>query len=108
LADAIRAVAAVKQFVADAVVGRSSIASPALVHGNQESQIRKNLGSLGDSSKLIQLVHEGLTNKRDCQLDSTCPSQTIKNHLRRMLRKVGAMTAWKPWELLSGTKAFWT
>lgn len=52
-------------------------------------QVRKNLGLTRREQQLMQLVSEGLTNK-EIAAQLFLSEQTIKNHLRRMLRKVGA------------------
>ena len=52
-------------------------------------QIRKNLGLTRRQQQLIQLVSEGLTNK-EIATRLYLSEQTVKNHLRRMLRKMGA------------------
>jgi len=53
------------------------------------AQVRKNLGLTRREQQLVQLVSEGLTNK-EIAARLYLSEQTIKNHLRRMLRKAGA------------------
>jgi two-component system response regulator DevR len=52
-------------------------------------QVRQNLGLTRREQQLVQLVSEGLTNK---EIGSRLylSEQTVKNHIRRMLRKAGA------------------
>lgn len=52
-------------------------------------QVRKNLGLTRREQQLVQLVSEGLTNK-EIAARLYLSEQTVKNHLRRMLRKAGA------------------
>jgi len=89
LADAIRAVAR-----------GEAVCPPTLCHVLFESvsragswqpgvQVRKNLGLTRREQQLIQLVSQGLTNK-EIGTHLYLSEQTIKNHLRRMLRKIGA------------------
>jgi two-component system, NarL family, response regulator DevR len=70
------------------------------------AQVRQNLGLTRREQQLVQLVSEGLTNKEIAsQLDLS--EQTVKNHVRRMLRKVGAkhrLEAIERWRELG----FWT
>lgn len=69
-------------------------------------QIRKNLGLTRREQQLVQLVSEGLTNK-EIASQLYLSEQTVKNHLRRMLRKVGAtdrLEAIERWRELG----FWT
>jgi DNA-binding NarL/FixJ family response regulator len=70
------------------------------------SQVRQNLGLTRREQQLVQLVSEGLTNKEIAgQLNLS--EQTVKNHVRRMLRKVGAtdrLEAIERWRELG----FWT
>ncbi len=69
-------------------------------------QVRKNLGLTRREQQLVQLVSEGLTNKEIAA--SLCLSeQTVKNHVRRMLRKAGAtdrLEAVERWR----AQGFWT
>jgi DNA-binding NarL/FixJ family response regulator len=69
-------------------------------------QVRKNLGLTRREQQLVQLVSEGLTNKEIAAL--LCLSeQTVKNHVRRMLRKAGAgdrLEAVERWR----AQGFWT
>jgi two-component system, NarL family, response regulator DevR len=52
-------------------------------------QVRKNLGLTRREQQIVQLVSEGLTNK-EIASRLFLSEQTVKNHLRHMLRKVGA------------------
>lgn len=52
-------------------------------------QVRKNLGLTRREQQLVQLVSEGLTNK-EIAARLYLSEQTVKNHVRRMLRKAGA------------------
>jgi len=53
------------------------------------AQVRQNLGLTRREQQLVQLVSEGLTNKEIAN-QLSLSEQTVKNHIRRMLRKVGA------------------
>jgi len=52
-------------------------------------QVRKKLGLTRREQQLVQMVSEGLTNK-EIAARLYLSEQTVKNHLRRMLRKAGA------------------
>jgi len=52
-------------------------------------QVRQNLGLTRREQQLVQLVSEGLTNK-EIATRLYLSEQTVKNHVRRMLRKAGA------------------
>ena len=52
-------------------------------------QVRQNLGLTRREQQLVQLLSEGLTNK-EIAATFNLAEQTVKNHVRRMLRKVGA------------------
>jgi two-component system NarL family response regulator len=52
-------------------------------------QVRQNLGLTRREQQLVQLVSEGLTNK-EIASRLYLSEQTVKNHVRRMLRKAGA------------------
>jgi two-component system response regulator DevR len=52
-------------------------------------QVRKNLGLTRREQQIVQLVSEGLTNK-EIAARLFLSEQTVKNHLRHMLRKAGA------------------
>ena len=69
-------------------------------------QVRKNLGLTRREQQLVQLVSEGLTNK-EIALRLCLSEQTVKNHVRRMLRKAGAtdrLEAVERWR----AQGFWT
>ena len=69
-------------------------------------QVRKNLGLTRREQQLVQLVSEGLTNK-EIATRLYLSEQTVKNHIQRMLRKVGAsdrLEAVEKWRALG----FWT
>jgi DNA-binding NarL/FixJ family response regulator len=69
-------------------------------------QVRKNLGLTRREQQLVQLVSEGLTNK-EIAARLYLSEQTVKNHLRRMLRKAGAsyrLEAVEWWR----AQGFWT
>lgn len=69
-------------------------------------QVRKNLGLTRREQQLVQLVSEGLTNK-EIAARLYLSEQTVKNHLRRMLRKAGAsdrLEAVEWWR----SQGFWT
>ena len=69
-------------------------------------QVRKNLGLTRREQQLVQLVSEGLTNK-EIASRLFLSEQTVKNHLRRMLRKAGAtdrLEAVERWR----AQGFWT
>jgi DNA-binding NarL/FixJ family response regulator len=51
--------------------------------------VRKNLGLTRREQQIVQLVSEGLTNK-EIASRLFLSEQTVKNHLRHMLRKAGA------------------
>jgi DNA-binding NarL/FixJ family response regulator len=106
LADAIRAVA-----------GGDAVCPPLLCRalfecvartGSWEPgvQIRKNLGLTRRQQQLIQLVSEGLTNK-EIATRLYLSEQTVKNHLRRMLRKIGATDRLEAVEYCRA-QGFWT
>jgi DNA-binding NarL/FixJ family response regulator len=69
-------------------------------------QIRKNLGFTRRQQQLIQLVSEGLTNK-EIATRLYLSEQTVKNHLRRMLRKIGATDRLEAVEFCRA-QGFWT
>ena len=52
-------------------------------------QVRNNLGLTRREQQLIQMVSQGLTNK-EIAAQLNLSEQTVKNHLHRMLRKLGA------------------
>jgi DNA-binding NarL/FixJ family response regulator len=61
---------------------------------NQSSQpasfaIRHNLGLTRREQQLVQMISRGLTNK-EIASQLNLSEQTVKNHIHRMLRKVGA------------------
>jgi DNA-binding NarL/FixJ family response regulator len=100
-----------------AVANGESVCPPALCRvlfdyvANSQSwhpgaQVRQNLGLTRREQQLVQLLSEGLTNKEiAAQFDLS--EQTVKNHVRRMLRKVGAkhrLEAIERWRELG----FWT
>jgi two-component system, NarL family, response regulator DevR len=69
-------------------------------------QVRKNLGLTRREQQLVQLVSEGLTNK-EIAARLYLSEQTVKNHVRRMLRKAGAtdrLEAVERWR----AQGFWT
>lgn len=69
-------------------------------------QVRKNLGLTRREQQLVQLISEGLTNK-EIAARLFLSEQTVKNHLRRMLRKAGAtdrLEAVERWR----AQGFWT
>lgn len=69
-------------------------------------QVRKNLGLTRREQQLVQLVSEGLTNK-EIAARLFLSEQTVKNHVRRMLRKAGAtdrLEAVERWR----AQGFWT
>jgi DNA-binding NarL/FixJ family response regulator len=69
-------------------------------------QVRQNLGLTRREQQLVQLLSEGLTNK-EIAATFNLAEQTVKNHVRRMLRKVGAtdrLEAIERWRELG----FWT
>jgi len=69
-------------------------------------QVRKNLGLTRREQQLVQLVSEGLTNK-EIASRLYLSEQTVKNHVRRMLRKAGAtdrLEAVERWR----AQGFWT
>ena len=89
LADAIRAVAR-GEAVCPPTLCRVPFESVSRVGSWQPGvQVRKNLGLTRREQQLIQLVSQGLTNK-EIGTHLYLSEQTIKNHLRRMLRKIGA------------------
>ena len=51
--------------------------------------IRHNLGLTRREQQLVQLISRGLTNK-EIAMQLSLSEQTIKNHIHRMLRKLGA------------------
>jgi len=51
--------------------------------------IRHNLGLTRREQQLVQMISHGLTNKEIASQLSLC-EQTVKNHIHRMLRKLGA------------------
>lgn len=69
-------------------------------------QVRKNLGLTRREQQLVQLLSEGLTNK-EIAARLYLAEQTVKNHVRRMLRKAGAtdrLEAVERWR----AQGFWT
>jgi DNA-binding NarL/FixJ family response regulator len=89
LADAIRAVAR-GEAVCPPTLCRALFESVSRSRSWQPGvQVRKNLGLTRREQQLIQLVSQGLTNK-EIGTHLYLSEQTIKNHLRRMLRKIGA------------------
>lgn len=69
-------------------------------------QVRKNLGLTRREQQLVQLISEGLTNK-EIAARLFLSEQTVKNHVRRMLRKAGAtdrLEAVERWR----AQGFWT
>lgn len=89
LADAIRAVAR-GEAVCPPTLCRALFESVSRSGSWQPGvQVRKNLGLTRREQQLIQLVSQGLTNK-EIGTHLYLSEQTIKNHLRRMLRKIGA------------------
>lgn len=89
LADAIRAVAR-GEAVCPPTLCRALFESVSRSGSWQPGvQVRKNLGLTRREQQLIQLVSQGLTNK-EIGAHLYLSEQTIKNHLRRMLRKIGA------------------
>ena len=69
-------------------------------------QVRKNLGLTRREQQIVQLVSEGLTNK-EIAARLFLSEQTVKNHLRHMLRKAGAsdrLEAIERWR----AQGFWT
>jgi|ERR1700724_2592022 DNA-binding NarL/FixJ family response regulator len=69
-------------------------------------QVRKNLGFTRRQQQLIQLVSEGLTNK-EIATQLYLSEQTVKNHLRRTLRKIGATDRLEAVEFCRA-QGFWT
>jgi DNA-binding NarL/FixJ family response regulator len=69
-------------------------------------QVRKHLGLTRREQQLIQLVSQGLTNK-EIGSQLFLSEQTIKNHLRRMLRKIGATDRLEAVEVCRA-QGFWT
>jgi len=69
-------------------------------------QVRKNLGLTRRQQQLIQLVSQGLTNK-EIAAQLYLSEQTVKNHLRRMLRKIGATDRLEAVEFCRA-QGFWT
>jgi len=68
-------------------------------------QVRKNLGLTRREQQLIHMVSQGLTNK-EIASQLFLSEQTIKNHLRRMLRKIGASDRLEAVELCRA-QGFW-
>lgn len=106
LADAIRSVASGEAVCPPSLcralfdcVARSGSWNPGV-------QLRKNLGFTRRQQQLIQLVSEGLTNK-EIATQLYLSEQTVKNHLRRMLRKIGANDRLEAVELCRA-QGFWT
>lgn len=69
-------------------------------------QVRKTLGLTRREQQLIQLVSQGFTNK-EIAVQLYLSEQTIKNHLRRMLRKIGATDRLEAVEVCRA-QGFWT
>ncbi len=66
--------------------------------------VRRNLGLTRREQQLVQLIDHGLTNKQIAsQLNLS--EQTVKNHVHRMLRKVGASDRWRAVELCKMPRA---
>ncbi len=66
--------------------------------------VRRNLGLTRREQHLVQLIDHGLTNKQIAsQLNLS--EQTVKNHVHRMLRKVGASDRWRAVELCKMPRA---
>jgi len=51
--------------------------------------IRHNLGLTRREQQLVQMISNGLTNK-EIASQLNLSEQTVKNHIHRMLRKLGA------------------
>ena len=51
--------------------------------------LRRNLGLTRREQQLVQMISHGLTNK-EIAAQLNLSEQTIKNHIHRMLRKLGA------------------
>jgi DNA-binding NarL/FixJ family response regulator len=51
--------------------------------------IKHNLGLTRREQQLVQMISRGLTNK-EIALQLNLSEQTVKNHVHRMLRKLGA------------------
>jgi len=106
LADAIRAVAR-GEAVCPPTLCRVLFESVARLGAWQPGlQVRKNLGLTRREQQLIQLVSQGLTNK-EIGIQLFLSEQTIKNHLRRMLRKIGATDRLEAVEVCRA-QGFWT
>jgi DNA-binding NarL/FixJ family response regulator len=52
-------------------------------------QVRANLGLTNREQQLVWLISKGLTNK-EIASQLKLAEQTVRNHVHRMLRKVGA------------------
>jgi DNA-binding NarL/FixJ family response regulator len=106
LADAIRAVAK-GEAVCPPTLCRALFECVARTGSWQPGvQVRKNLGLSRREQQLIQLVSLGLTNK-EIGTQLYLSEQTIKNHLRRMLRKIGATDRLEAVEVCRA-QGFWT
>lgn len=94
-ASAVEVAAAVRSVANDEAVCPASLCLALFEHVSYQSaqlpnfQIKHNLGLTRREQQLVQMVSRGLTNK-EIAAELNLSEQTIKNHVHRMLRKLGA------------------
>jgi DNA-binding NarL/FixJ family response regulator len=94
-ASALEVAAAVRAVIKDEAVCPASLLSvlfDSVAHAETSSptaQVKRELGLSRREQQLIHMISEGLTNK-EIASRLNLSEQTVKNHVHRMLRKVGA------------------
>jgi len=94
-ASALEVAAAVRSVVVEEAVCPPALCLTLFEYFAQQSrslpnyQIKQQLGLTRREQQLVQMIGRGLTNKEIAQ-ELNVAEQTIKNHVHRMLRKVGA------------------
>jgi len=93
-ASALEVAAAVRAVIEDEAVCPASLLSvlfDSVAHSDAATptaQVKRELGLSRREQQLIQMIREGLTNK-EIASRLNLSEQTVKNHVHRMLRKVG-------------------
>jgi DNA-binding NarL/FixJ family response regulator len=94
-ASAVEVAAAVRSVANDEAVCPASLCLALFEHVSSQLaqvpsfQIKSNLGLTRREQQLVQMVSRGLTNK-EIAAQLNLSEQTVKNHVHRMLRKLGA------------------
>jgi DNA-binding NarL/FixJ family response regulator len=94
-ASAVEVAAAVRSVVKDEAVCPSSMLLSlfeTVAHSQAElpnARVKRELGLSRREQQLVQMISQGLTNK-EIAAQLNLSEQTVKNHVHRMLRKVGA------------------